>query len=326
MAAYQRASKNQRGSPGFLDGWNLAGLVLVVVPTIYALMVSMDATVTEAMYLHGILNVGAFGVLIASGIARQITLTVTYDQSKRQEYIKLHKQRHTFVNALAMVPAYAALLIGQRARNGSKLSTTNWVLAFCFAGLLVLNFFLWMLRKTQITTILAWTTGALSLASTTLLILDNPGPSVIHHYLGITTVFMYQFLILRFFVKYGYSSGYSTFKKTENLSDVTRGLLWILLVPVTYIGDLYKALTYKKETTKSNQRKPVLKYYDHIIWGFATLGVSLGAVFTGIALFSDWYGDADYVAILNIVLYTGLASFLVAFISIVTFRTFLIPK
>ena len=318
MAAYAKAQPGEGGgSPGFLDPWNFAGLALVVIPTLYALVVSRDASATQGMYLHGVLNTAAFGVLITSGIARQITLTVTYDESKRDEYTKLHKQRHTFVNALAMVPAYAALYIGQRTRNGSSLSAVNTGLALAFAALLVLNFFIWMLKKTQFTTLLSWSTGAISLASTTMLIVDNPGPTVIHHYLGIIAVFMYQFLVLRFFVKYGYSNGYSTFKKTETIGEVSQGLLKILLVPVTYIGDLYKAFTYPKTKNTSTQGKPVLKYYDHIIWGFSTLGVSLASIFTGMQLFNEWYGNGDYTTTLYALVFTGLASFVVTFISLI---------
>ena len=94
-------------------------------------------------------------------------------------------------------------------------------------------------------------------------------------------------------------------------------MLKILLVPVTYIGDLYKAFTYPKTKNTSTQGKPVLKYYDHIIWGFSTLGVSLASIFTGMQLFNDWYGNGDYTTTLYALVFTGLASFVVTFISLI---------
>ena len=311
----------------FLDTVNWAALVFVVGATVYAIILSHDTTVTEAMYLHGLLNVGAFGVLISLGIAKQIVLMLKYridtkkgkpvkvwTKGEKEAYSEQHKKRHTFVNALAMVPAYAALYIGQRARNGQHLSLVNDVLALCLAGLVILNFFVWILQdtKNQFTAFLAWSTGVLSLISTIYLIADNPGPNVTHHYLGITTVFMYQLLILRFFVKYGYES-YNTLKETVTLSQYAAGLFKIAFVPV-YV--LYGFIGISEKEDKKAQETPnnkiVLKYNDHIIWGFATLGVSIAAIVTGIALYGEWYRQGDHETSLYAVMGGGLGSLVLA--------------
>ena len=306
------------GKINFLDTVNWAALVLVVGATVYAIILSHDTTVTEAMYLHGLLNVGAFGVLISLGIAKQIVLTVKYkteeEKQNKDAYSEQHKKRHTFVNALAMVPAYAALYIGQRARNGQHLSLVNDVLALCLAGLVILNFFVWILQdtKNQFTAFLAWSTGVLSLISTIYLIADNPGPHVTHHYLGITTVFMYQLLILRFFVKYGYES-YNTFNETVTPGQYAAGLFKIAFVPVYvcygFVG-IFEKEDKKAQETPNN--KIVLKYNDHIIWGFATLGVSIAAIVTGIALYGEWYRQGDHETSLYAVMGGGLGSLVFA--------------
>ena len=327
------------GKINFLDTVNWAALVLVVGATVYAIILSHDTTVTEAMYLHGLLNVGAFGVLISLGIAKQIVLTLKYwidtkkgkpvkvwTEEEKEAYSEKHKKRHTFVNALAMVPAYAALYIGQRARNGQHLSLVNDVLALCLAGLVVLNFCVGVLEnpssvlakkfliipKNRLTAFLAWSTGVLSLISTIYLIADNPGPNVTHHYLGITTVFMYQLLILRFFVKYGYES-YNTLKETVTLSQYAAGLFKIAFVPV-YVCYGFAGI-FEKEDKKAQEtpnNKIVLKYNDHIIWGFATLGVSIAAIVTGIALYGEWYRQGDHETSLYAVMGGGLGSLVLA--------------
>jgi len=310
------------GKVNFLDTVNWTALLLVVGATVYAIILShdADATVTKAMYLHGLLNVGAFGVLISLGIAKQIVLTVKYkteeEKQNKDAYKEQHKKRHTFVNALAMVPAYAALYIGQRARNGQHLSLVNDVLALCLAGLVILNFFVWILQdtKNQFTAFLAWSTGVLSLISTIYLIADNPGPHVTHHYLGITTVFMYQLLILRFFVNYGYKEkSYYTFKETVTLSQYTAGLFKIAFVPVYVCYGFIRI--FKKEEKKAQEtpnNKIVLKYNDHIIWGFTTLFVSIAAIVTGIALYGEWYRQGDHETSLYAVMGGGLGSLVLA--------------
>ena len=315
------------GEVNFLDTVNLTALLLVVGATVYAIILShdADATVTKAMYLHGLLNVGAFGVLISLGIAKQVVLMVKYKTEEEKEnkdaYKEQHKKRHTFVNALAMVPAYAALYIGQRARNGQHLSLVNDVLALCLAGLVVLNFFVWILQdtKNQFTALLAWSTGVLSLISTIYLIADNPGPNVTHHYLGITTVFMYQLLILRFFVKYGYKKkSYNTFKETVTPSQYAAGLFKIAFVPVyVYYGFIRIFKKEEKEAQETENDKIVLKYNDHIIWGFSTLCVSIAAIVTGIALYGEWYRQGDHETSLYAVMGGGLGAFVVAIFSIV---------
>ena len=318
---------DKSGEVNFLDAVNLTALFLVVGATVYAIILShdADATVTKAMYLHGLLNVGAFGVLISLGIAKQIVLTVKYkteeEKKNKDAYKEQHKKRHTFVNALAMVPAYAALYIGQRARNGQNLSLVNDVLALCLAGLVVLNFFVWILQETknQYTALLAWSTGMLSLISTVYLIADNPGPHVTHHYLGITTVFMYQLLILRFFVRYGYKKkSYNTFKETVTRSQYAAGLFKIAFVPVyVYYGFIRIFWKEEKEAQETENDKIVLKYNDHIIWGFSTLFVSIAAIVTGIALYGEWYRQGDHETSLYAVMGGGLGAFVVAIFSIV---------
>ena len=276
---------------------------------------------SEAMYIHGVLNVAAFGILVSSGISKQVVLTMKYTLKQDSDnYMKYHKQRHTFVNALAMVPAYAALYIGQRARNNQELAEYHDIVALTLWGLIGTNFFLWVYEKRQkspTTALLAWSTGALSVVSTVLLVLDNPGPSITHHYLGITTIFMYQAIILRFFVNYGYHKKFNNFEEGKTVS----GLIRLVLIPLSYLEDFYNVFIRKGPLPKKKQPSgPVLVYYDHILWGFATFGVSLAAMVTGIPLYKEWYKEGDHQMSLYLLLFLGLVTWSLTLVAFVSFK------
>jgi len=306
------------GSSGFLDPFNWIVLVITVVLTCYILAMSWDAPKSEAMYLHGILNVAAFAMMVAIGISKQIALVMKWKKNP-EKYMTQHKQRHTFVNALAMVPAYAALYIGQRARSlPDKLSQANQILAIALVALVTLNFFLCVSslgKSRKLSTYFAWGTGAVSAASTALLIADGPPPENTHHYLGITAVFMYQAILLRFFVSYAYEEDdMKNAKKTHFREGKTlQGLAWLAFSPIAYLGDGARMLRgwTGVRATPSKSKKAVGKYLDHIIWGFATFGVALGAVFTGIALYEEWYGTEEHTTHLFALAGAGLGAFVI---------------
>jgi len=275
------------------------------------------------MYIHGVLNVAAFGVLISSGISKQVVLTMKHVFGQNSDhYMKNHKQRHTFVNALAMVPAYAALYVGQRARNNQELDEHHEIIALTLWSLIVTNFLLWVYEKRQkspTTALLAWSTGALSVVSTVFLVLDNPGPSVTHHYLGIATIFMYQAIILRFFVNYGYHKKYNNFEEGKTVS----GLIRLVLIPLSYLEDFYNVFIRKGPLPKKKQPSgPVLVYYDHILWGFATFGLSLAAMVTGIPLYKEWYKEGDHQMSLYLLLFLGLVTWSLTLVALVSFKFF----
>ena len=305
------------GSAGFLDPFNWVVLAITVALTCTIVVMSWDASRSEAMYLHGVLNVVAFAMMVAIGISKQIALVMKWKKNP-DEYMTQHKQRHTFVNALAMVPAYAALYIGQRARSQpGDLSIANQVLAVLLVALVALNFGFCVANISsnhRWATYLAWTTGAVSAASTALLIADGPPPEVTHHYLGITAIFMYQAILLRFFVSYGFEKDDMKSAKMTHFREgrTLYGLGWLVASPVAYIGDGMRMLRgwENARPTPSKTKAKVGKYLDHIIWGFGTLGVALGAIFTGISLYTDWYLLDDHGTHLYALAWAGLGAFI----------------
>lgn len=304
------------GTADFLDPFNWAALLFTVGLTSATVYLSWDATLSEAMYLHGVLNVVAFAMMISMGISKQVALVLKWKKDP-ENYLKHHKQRHTFMNALAMVPVYAALYIGQRARSQPDgLGIANNILALSLVSLVFLNFALCIFQINQArkwATPLAWGTGAVSAVSTVLLITEGPPPSVTHHYLGIAAVFMYQAIILRFFVSYGFEKDDMKSAKMTHFREgkTLYGLFWLVLSPLAYLGDGIRMLRgwNNVKGTPSTSTSKVGKYLDHIVWGFATLGIAIGAVVTGIALYGDWYGTEGYQDHLYAIMGLGLSAF-----------------